>query len=52
MMIMHAWQAGGKTSPLLGDLEREFLGEPSDSEVDEEELNRCSDDDVDADFDS
>lgn len=35
----------------LGEMEREFLGEMSDSEVDEEELNRCSDDEVDADFD-
>lgn len=31
----------------LGEVAREFLQEPSDSDLDEEDLNRCSDDDVD-----
>ena len=40
------------TNEALGEMEREFLGEPSESSLDEEELNRCSDDEVDADFES
>ena len=49
---MSVIQVVDKAGQDLGEMELEFLGEPSDSSVDEEELNRCSDDEVDADFDA